>query len=82
MEALGFAGSVLLALCGAPQAYESFKNKHSGGVSIWFILMWFVGEWCLLVYSAQFGSIPLYLNYSFNIAISGIILWYKLFPLK
>ena len=80
METLGYIGGLLLALCGAPQAFKSIKDKHSNGVSLLFLLMWLAGEILLLLYSFQFHSIPLYLNYGFNIVVVSVILWYKVFP--
>ena len=79
INAVGILGAILLALCGAPQAYMSFKNKHSDGVSTSFALMWFFGEVMMLIYVAQSLDWILIGNYVFNIFLVGIILYYKVF---
>jgi len=80
LNAMGIVGAMLLALCGAPQAYMSFKNKHSDGVSGSFATMWFFGEVFMLVYVIQSLDWILISNYVFNILLVGVIIYYKAFP--
>lgn len=81
MEVLGWIGSALFALCAVPQAWQSWKQKHSDGLSWSFLLMWFFGEVLTIVYVSQKDDVlPLLANYYFNIALLLIILWYRLFP--
>ena len=37
-------GSLLFALCGLPQAIQSYKDKNSDGLNWLFIIAWFFGE--------------------------------------
>jgi uncharacterized protein with PQ loop repeat len=82
MENIGWIGSLLLALCGLPQAIESFKNKHSNGLTWGFILMWFIGEICTFVYIIPKMDFPLLVNYSANICFLVIIIYFKIYPKK
>lgn len=76
---IGWIGSALLAFCGIPQAYKSYKEGHSNGISWIFISMWTLGEILTLVYIlTEAFSWPLVLNYSVNCVACLIILYYKL----
>lgn len=80
METIGWLGSVLLALCGFPQAVKSWQDGHSRGLSWMFLLMWTFGEILVFVYILPTGKIPLILNYGINIIFVGVIIKYKLRP--
>jgi len=76
---IGWIGNIALAICGAPQAYKSFKDGHSDGISTSFIILWTTGELCTFVYILKdISSWPLILNYSANGLFCSIILYYKL----
>jgi uncharacterized protein with PQ loop repeat len=80
LELVGWAGAVLLAVCGVPQAVHSFKHKHSFGLTWTFLLMWLIGEVLTLLYVLPTGRLPLLFNYAANIAAVGVIVYYKLRP--
>jgi uncharacterized protein with PQ loop repeat len=81
IEVIGWIGSILFALCGAPQAWMSYRRKNSHGLSWLFIFMWFFGELFTLIYIIDKPHmLPLILNYTLNILFLGVILWYKKFP--
>lgn len=77
---IGWIGAVCLALCGVPQAWMSHKDKHSHGISWSFLLLWAFGELFALLYVYDKLDLPLLLNYSINILILGVILYYKIKP--
>ncbi len=79
-ELIGYIGSLLLAACGLPQVYKSFKDKHSDGLNFWFILLWLVGEYLTLAYVLikQISSIPLLANYIISVITTSIIMYYKI----
>lgn len=77
IEISGWIGSICLAICAIPQAYKSFKEKHSNGVSWSFIVLWLVGEICTLIYIIPTGSKPLIFNYVANILFVAVIFFYK-----
>ena len=80
MELLGWIGSMLLALCGLPQAIDSFRKKHSDGLTLGFLLMWGGGEIFTLIYlSSKQDILPLIANYSLNLVFLITILCYKFF---
>ena len=80
MELFGWISSIFLALCGIPQAIKAIKDKHSHGVSWGFIILWFLGEICGLIYVTHLGNLPLIINYFCNVLFTFIIFWFKVFP--
>ena len=83
MTIIGWAGSILLALCAIPQAYKSFKERQTSDISASFLWMWFLGEWLAVIYVFfEKYSLPLILNYSCNIVLIAIIMWFYYFPKK
>ena len=81
-EVLGWLGSICLAICGLPQAWQSYKDKNSEGISWGFILLWAFGEVFALAYVYDKLDLPLLLNYATNILILAVILYYKINPSK
>jgi uncharacterized protein with PQ loop repeat len=79
-EILGWLGSICLAICGLPQAWQSIKDKHSHGISWGFVLLWAFGEVFALAYVYDKLDLPLLLNYATNILILGVILYFKINP--
>lgn len=82
MEIIGWLGSICLAICGIPQAWQSYKDKHSEGISWSFILLWTFGELFALAYVYDKLDLPLFVNYATNILILSVILYYKIRPGK
>jgi uncharacterized protein with PQ loop repeat len=79
---IGYLAAFLLAICGVPQAYRSYKQGHSQGLDPMFIWTWFTGEVLMLVYilkDLDFNG-PLVVNYLMNILALVIILKYLYFP--
>jgi uncharacterized protein with PQ loop repeat len=79
-EIMGWLGSICLAICGIPQAWQSMKDKHSHGISWGFVLLWAFGEIFALAYVYDKLDLPLLLNYATNILILAVILYYKISP--
>lgn len=77
---LGWLGSICLAVCGIPQAWLSYKEKNSRGISWAFVLLWAFGEIFALAYVYDRLDLPLLLNYSANILILAVIIYYKINP--
>lgn len=81
IETIGWVGAVCFALCAVPQAWLSWQQGHSEGVSGSFLTLWFVGEVCMLGYSlAEIDSLQIIVNYVFNLACLLVIIKYKLRP--
>jgi len=71
---VGWLGSILLAFCGAPEAYRAVTDPQYD-IALLFVLMWGVGEVITLyaVYKdAKLGY--LLFNYGMNILFISIIL--------
>lgn len=84
LETIGWLGALFFAICGAPQAYTSYKNKNSDGISSLFITLWLLGEIFTLIYVSLQPEIrwPLIANYTGNLIVVLIIVYYKLFPVR
>jgi len=82
MELIGYIGSIMLAICGLPQAIESFKTKSSEGLTWGFLALWFFGEILTFAYVLPKMDLPLLINYSANIIFLLIILYFKINPKK
>lgn len=82
IEMFGFLSAGLLAICGVPQAWHTYKVGHGAGISKMFIWLWLLGEIGTIFYTAiALGFIaPLMMNYFINIVIIGIIMKYIYFP--
>lgn len=81
IELVGWIGAILFAFCGIPQAYHSWKNKNSHGMSWTFLWMWFWGEILTFGYVATTSfQLPLLFNYLANFLCLVIIMWYRKFP--
>lgn len=77
LEVVGWVGSMLLAFCALPQAVESWRTKSSRGVTWGLLWMWGLGEILTFAYVWPKMEIPLLFNYSVNIALLGVIVYYK-----
>jgi uncharacterized protein with PQ loop repeat len=80
LEIIGWVGAVAFAICGAPQAWSSFKNKNSEGISSLFLYLWLIGEVATIIYVLPKGHLPLLFNYLANLLFISVILYYKLKP--
>ena len=80
MLLIAWIGSILLAICAAPQAYASWRQGHSDGISWIFLCVWGLGEIHLALYSLYLAEVALFLNYASNIFFISIIARYKYKP--
>ena len=84
MEIIGWISSILLLLCGVPQAIKSIKDGNSSGISAAFLWLWYGGEIFGVIYIITMKdlSFPILTNYLFNVTMVTIMLFYKYFPRK
>ena len=82
IELSGMIGTFLFAICSIPQALQSYKEKHSDGLNLSFILMWIGGEIFMLIYVWPKDDWILNINYIANLVLTFVILYYKLHPCK
>ncbi len=74
---VGLIGSLLLTFSAVPEVIRTLKDRkcHLG----WgFLLMWFFGEVFCTIYGFDLQEIPLIINYTFNLIVSGLMVYYKL----
>lgn len=74
---VGLFGSLLLTFSAVPELIRTVKDKrcHMG----WgFLIMWFLGEVFCTVYGFKLNEIPLIINYTFNLFVSGLMVFYKI----
>lgn len=80
IDFLGWLGSIFLAICGAPEAWISFKRGRSE-LSWGFLLLWYFGEiFVLIPVLLEIQAPYLILNYGLNVLFISIIIYYKLRP--
>ena len=72
----GLVGSVFLALCGFPEAIRCYINK-SCSLGWPMLIMWFIGEICVIVYAIQIKQYVLCINYVANLVFLLIMMRYK-----
>lgn len=82
LDVLGWAGALLLAFCGMPQAIHSWRTGSSSGVTWGLISMWGLGEVLTMAYVFPKMDWPLLFNYSANILFISVIVYYKAWPRK
>jgi len=82
LELIGWLGSIAFSICGLPQAYKSYKEGHSEGISWGFLGLWLFGEIATLVYIIPKQHLPLIFNYLGNLLFISVILFYKVKPRK
>jgi uncharacterized protein with PQ loop repeat len=80
MDALGWIGGTMLAICGIPQAIQCAKDGHANGLNWGFIGLWGGGEILTLLYVFPKLDWPLLFNYTVNLLFLSPIVFYKLFP--
>ena len=79
-EKIGWLGSILLAICGLPEAYFAITTGTTS-LSYIFLILWGSGEIFTLFYLTQKNKkiklLPLFLNYGLNIVFISILLIIK-----
>jgi len=79
IELIGYSGAFFLTLCAFPQVIHTYARKDANALSAAFLSCWFIGEilTCIYVVDQGHNQKPLVLNYIFNIAAVGYLLWAK-----
>lgn len=73
---IGLLGSLLLTFSAVPELIRTLKDKKCH-LSWGFLLMWFFGEVFCTIYGFDLNEIPLIINYTFNLFVSGLMVYYK-----
>lgn len=80
VEFIGWIGSIAFALSAIPQAWKSYREGHSSGVSWGLLILSMLGEVCCTVYGLAHNLLPLVLNYVLNFLMLSVIVHYKMRP--
>lgn len=77
---LGWVGSIMLALCGLPQALQCIREGHARGLNLLFLSLWTSGEILTLIAIVNDANGLWYLlgNYGTNLLFLSIIWYFKL----
>jgi uncharacterized protein with PQ loop repeat len=77
MNNIGLIGSLFLTFCAVPELISTIKEKkcHLG----WgFLLMLLFGEVFCFFYGFQLNEIPLIINYTFNLLVVSLMMFFKI----
>jgi len=83
-EFIGWIGGALFSICALPQVIHTWRTKDTKGLSMLFLIIWFVGEILSFFYVASKDIItnithfPLYLNYTLNIILILYLFYAKI----
>ena len=74
----GWVVSICFSLCAVPQCWKSINDGHSDGLSWWFLILWAIGESCMIIYGfAVLKNLPVLTNYIVNFICLLIIMKFK-----
>jgi uncharacterized protein with PQ loop repeat len=79
-ETFNWIGAFLLLICSVPQAYQSWKQGHSKGLSPLMLWFWLTGMASCLVFFLHAQIWPTTISYGFNLLVAGTITWFYYFP--
>jgi len=81
---LGWLGAIAFTVCAIPQAVQCWRQGHSEGISILFLLVWLTGEVCMLsAIPLTYGWVSwLMVNYIGNTLSLLVIMRFRLWPRK
>lgn len=85
VEILGFLGSFFLGIHSIPQAWKSFKDGHSDGLSHGLVWLWVLGEIFMILYVlSKYGLTDPWLLgiYILNLISGSVLFKFKYFPRK
>lgn len=80
IESMGWLGNLLLAVCAVPQAWASFKQGHSDGITKEMLWLWGVGTLLALPLQVDKGIVQAVVNYNVNLFLISVIVYFKLYP--
>lgn len=77
MVEIGWIGGICLALCAIPEVVECLRKGRTG-CSWGLLILWSIGEVCLLLVELQDLYMPRLFNYVINICCLSYLIWCKL----
>lgn len=80
IETIGWIGAGAFAISSVPQAYKSYREGHSTGVSWGLLVLSQLGEICGMVYGFYHSLYPFVANYVLNFIMLNVIIYFKVRP--
>ena len=78
IEALGFFAAFCTTLSFLPQNIKTIKTKDTSGLSLYMLLLFFIGVGCCFFYGYVISNYPLMITNGLTLFLSDIILIMKL----
>ena len=78
IEALGFFAAFCTTLSFLPQNIKTIKTKDTSGLSLYMLLLFFIGVGCWFFYGYVISNYPLIIANGLTLFLSDIILIMKL----
>lgn len=79
IDVCGWLGAIGFSLCCFPQAWQSYKQQHSRGITWGLLGLWIWGEiFTLVAVVASNGAGYLIVNYVANLICLLVIMGYKI----
>jgi len=78
IEALGFFAAFCTTLSFLPQNIKTIKTKDTSGLSLYMLLLFFIGVGCCFFYGYVISNYPLMIANGLTLFLSDIILIMKL----
>ena len=77
IEYIGWFGAVAFTLCGAPMAYDAWRDQCADRINNLFLFLWTVGDIALLIYAIYYTKMPLIADYALNAVFVAYIYYIK-----
>lgn len=78
VNSIATIGAICLGICAIPQSWKAHRTKKADDVSWAFLILWFVGDICLLYYGIAVNlPIAILLNNFLNAVCIVVISWQK-----
>ena len=81
IDILGWLGSALLASCGLPQVWTTYRTKTVKGLSLAMLLTWHFGGLFMLIYICVVApALPVIVNYALNaVSTTSLLVMYWMY---
>lgn len=82
-QAVGWLGSLFLALAGIPQLVKTIREGHARGMDWWYLVLLWSGFLAMFAFTIRsHAAIQLTLSYALQLLVFTTIVFYKAFPRK
>ncbi len=82
IDIIGWIGGGCYAIFAIPQTLSVIKSGHAKTISLYFLILMWIGSFLSLIYIYPTKEGPLIINFSMSLITSSIMLKYKFFERK